>query len=96
MALYTIITRYGGDEYVDQIKGSNERAALKAWAEGTDTKNIRGFGQSSKQTLIKEVLDRDNPCVKVDGAKNVWRMAALVRGKIVMITVIRTEGRRGS
>lgn len=96
MALYTIIANYGGDEYVDQIKGSNERAALKAWADATDTKNIRGFGQRSRQILIKEVLDRENPCVEVDGAKNVWRMAALVRGKTVVITLIRTEGRRGS
>ncbi len=93
MPLYTVITHYNGEEYIDQMRGRTVRTAIAAWAKGTNIKNISGLTVRHKQLLIAEIADPENPCVRVEGVKNVWRMSALMKRKLVLIMAVRTDKR---
>jgi predicted methyltransferase MtxX (methanogen marker protein 4) len=91
MPFYTVIARHNGEEYIDQIRGRTVRAAIAAWAKATNIKNISGLTVRHERLLIAEIADPENPCIAVEGVKNTWRMSALIKRKLVLITAVRTD-----
>jgi hypothetical protein len=88
MPLFTFIMEYSGGTYVSQVKSATPKSALKRWASELPVEQIEGLGSASKARLIEDV-ETEEP-VRIAGLSNVWCSAALVRGKLALINVVRT------
>jgi hypothetical protein len=89
MPLYTFIMEYVGGSYVSQIKASSPKSACVKWAQKLNVSAIEGLGHRSKSALVKEMQEGKPTPIKT--TLNVWCPTALIRGKVAIITLIRTE-----
>ncbi len=80
---------YEGGTYISQVYASSEKTACRKWAENLEVSRIAGFGTKSKEILINEIEDEEP--VSINNVSNVWCSSALIRGKLALVTFIRTE-----
>jgi DNA polymerase/3'-5' exonuclease PolX len=80
---------YKGGTYISQVNASSVKTACKKWAENLKVSRIVGFGTKSKEILINEI-EHEEP-VSINNLINVWCVSALIRGKLALVTFIRTE-----
>ena len=91
MANFTIVMDWNKGTYIAQSVGKSKRAAVYRWATELDVELIEGMGEVSKAKLIAEI--RDELPTPVEGLKNVWCYATVVRGKLLLLHVILTDDR---
>ncbi len=89
MPLYTFIMEYAGGTYLSQIKASSPESACVKWAQKLDESQVKGLGLKGKESLIEQMKE-ESP-VALDGVLNAWCNTALVRGKLALINLVRTE-----
>jgi hypothetical protein len=80
---------YAGGTYVSQVLAPSPKSACVKWAQGLDVSQISGLGQKSKESLIEE-MKAESP-IAIDGLTNSWCAAALIRGELALINIVRTE-----
>jgi len=91
MALFTIFARVPGEEVTYQVRGRSPRDALRKLVAQDAFLEWKGFGPASRAGLLEEIGDRDNPCPVVDTTRNVWCLAAMVRKKLAIFTIVKTS-----
>lgn len=89
MAKYTVIMDWEGGTYINQSLGDSVHQAVCRWAESLDVAPIEGMGPASKFQLIAGVHDDDGSPLL--GLSNVWCYCAVIRGKLALINVVRTD-----
>jgi hypothetical protein len=94
MALYTFIMEYAGGTYISQVKASFPKSACVKWAQELDHSQVKGLGLKGKESLIEQM--REESPVALDGMLNAWCNSALVRGKLALINLVRTEPERNN
>ena len=87
--LFTIVMDWNGGTYIGQVRAGTSRAAISRWAKELDVREIPGFGESSRQSLLEDL--GSDPPVLLEGRVNVWCATALVRGKLALVNIVRTE-----
>jgi hypothetical protein len=92
MALYTFIMEYAGGTYISQIRSSSPKSACVKWAQKLDDSQVKGLGLKGKESLIGQM--REDAPVALDGLLNAWCNPALIRGKLALINLVRTEQKR--
>lgn len=80
---------YKNGTYVGQVDASDEVTACRKWAESLNVEQISGLGIKSREVLIKE-LRRETP-ILLEGLINAWCVTALIRGKLAVINIVKTE-----
>ena len=80
---------YADGTYLSQIKASSPKSACVKWAQKLDYWQIQGLSLKGKEPLIRQMKEASP--VALDGMSNAWCNTALVRGKLVLINLVRTE-----
>lgn len=93
MDCYTIIANFDGGTYIAQVHARTPREALVSWANQLDVRAVAGMGPASRSRLIEDMID-ENP-VPIDGTSSVWCASSLVRGKLMLINLVRTVVEQG-
>ena len=94
MPLYTFIMEFAVGTYISQIKAPSPKSACVKWAQNLDVSQVKGLGLKGKEALIAQMTDEDP--VVLDGMFNAWCHSALVRGKLALINLVRTEQERNN
>ena len=79
---------FNNEPYYFQTKGETHDNALINWAKSLDVSSIKGFGQYSKENLVKDLCD--DGLVKVKTVENVWCTSALIRNNFMLLNVVKT------
>lgn len=94
MSLYTIILEFQGGTYVAQVYAESEGAAVLAWARNIGSRQIKGIGHNMKQHIVDMLQDEGEQGrrpVLLKELYNVWFLSLLIRSKILLINIIKTE-----
>jgi hypothetical protein len=87
--LFTIVMEFDGGTFISQSHGHTPEDALQKWCEDLDSNTIQNFGPKSKDILVNELLDCNHNLVLLDGMINVWCTSHVIRGKLMLINVIK-------
>lgn len=91
MSLFTLHIDHNGQSTIIQVKAATARKAAIKWAEDINIKEWKGIGNKAKYELIEEMKDKENPCVLIEETINVWCTSALVRGRLFLINIVKTQ-----
>ncbi len=92
MPLYTIIAEHYGGTYVSQHRARTPGSALAKWLQHDDSSNpVHGGRRSIRERLSKDLLDRDNKLVPLDGCVRVWCTSEIVRGRLLLLNIVETK-----
>ncbi len=91
MSLFTLFITHGSESIVSQIRASTPRQSAERWVESIRAGDFSGVGRVTKNGLIEDIKDSQNPVVKVDGTSEVHCLAALSRGKLFMFHIVKTN-----
>ncbi len=80
---------FKGGTYISQVSAPSEKTACRKWAEDLHVSEIVGLGIKGKEILIIEMENEE--IVPIKNLKNVWCVSALIRGKLALITFVKTE-----
>jgi hypothetical protein len=89
MPSYTLIMEYAGGTYVSQLHAASPKSACVKWAQGLDVSQVCGLGRRSQESLIAAM--REEVPIPLGGLSNVWCATTLIRGKLALINIVRTE-----
>jgi hypothetical protein len=89
MPFYTFLLDFKDGTYISQVDANTEKEACQKWAENLDVSEIVGLGIKGKEILIIEMENEE--IVPIKNLKNVWCVSALIRGKLALITFVKTE-----
>jgi hypothetical protein len=89
MPFYTFIMGYAGGTYISQVHASSQKAACVKWAQKLNVSDVQGLGIKGKESLIQQMKD-ESP-VSLTGTVNAWCTSALIRGKLALINLVRTD-----
>ena len=90
MNLYTFVLDYDGGTYIYQIKAGSQKNVAITWAKKLEINSIPGLGPVSKKKIIEQMIDEDNTPTPVQNTRNTWCSVFVVRGKVGIITIVRT------
>ena len=91
MSLFTLHIDYNGQSTIVQVKASTARNAAINWAENINIKEWSGIGKKAKFELVEEMKDKENPCALIEETINVWCISALVRSRLFLINIVKTQ-----
>ncbi|MDH3973303.1 MAG: hypothetical protein OEV42_03390 [Deltaproteobacteria bacterium] len=91
MSLFTLHIDYNGQSTIVQVKASTARTAAIKWAENINIKDWNGIGEKAKSELVEELKDKENSCVLIEDTVNVWCSSALVRNRLFLINIVKTQ-----
>ena len=80
---------YAGGTYISQVKASSPKSACVKWAQQLDDSQVNGLGLKGKESLIEQMKE-ESP-IALDGISNTWCNSVLIRGKLALINLVRTE-----
>jgi len=89
MPLYTFVMEYAGGTYISQVKAPSPKSACVKGAQQIDLSEVSALGLRGKESLINQVKE-ESPVALV-GLSNAWCKSALVRGRLVLISLVQTE-----
>lgn len=89
MPFYTFIMDYDGGNYTSQVRAPSPKTACVKWARELEIDQMTGIGAKSKLRLIEDMKEeRPTPLTE---RLNVWCATALIRGRLAVINIVRTE-----
>ncbi len=80
-----------GGTYISQIKERSLARACRKWAHTLNEKEIKGLGIKGHAQLIREMEDKENQPVPIDGAQYVWCTSALTMRRSALINIVMTS-----
>lgn len=89
MSLYTFILDYTGGTYISQVEAPNLAKAVSKWPDGLVINEIKGFGPKTAD-ILKARFAEAKP-VLLSGLINAWCVSAIIRGKLALIHIVKTE-----
>jgi hypothetical protein len=93
MPLYTILAEYAGGTYLAQHRARSPRAAVAEWAQDSDCAGyVVRKRRVAQESLQRDLLDPENHLVPVAGLERVWCTDALVRGRLLLLHIVETDG----
>jgi hypothetical protein len=90
-SLYTIIMEYSGGTYISQCYSESEVEVLMSWARNFDFKLVPGIGNKCWVGYVEATVSGSNSLVALSGCTNVWCSTGLMRGKLVLVNIVKTE-----
>jgi hypothetical protein len=89
MPFYTFIMDYDGGSYTSQVRAPSTKAACVKWARELEIDQMAGIGARSKVKLVEDM--KEETPTPLAGRLNVWCATALIRGRLALISIVRTE-----
>ena len=85
-SLFTVVCEFDGGTYVSQVRASDERHALIAWAALLQREKPV---PSASDRIAASVIDEDS-LTRIDDLIDVWCWTARVDDKLVLTNVVRS------
>lgn len=89
MELYTFIMEFRGGTYISQVYAEHLFESVQLWGKQLESNDIKHFGESGKNELLKELNDIE--LTKVKTVKNIWYFSLSIRKGYCAVNVIKTS-----
>jgi hypothetical protein len=89
MSIFTFILEYSGGTYIKQLEADGVKRARDLWAERIDLNQVHGLTQKSASDFRE--LFTSNDVVLLDGLRNVWCQSRVIRNKLALLNIVKTD-----
>jgi hypothetical protein len=88
--LFTIVLEFDGGTYLFQAEAAKPNQALQIWAARSAQLGIEQIKKADAKDLIEQVSGTPE-LTPVDGCKNVWCWSGLIREKLGLVHLVKTQ-----